>query len=415
MLSNSAFNALLKTLEEPPPHARFVLATTEPHKIPATISSRCQRFDFRRLSVPEIAGHLRHIVAEEGFTAEDDALTAIGRSAQGCMRDAISLLDQMLSYGNETLTFAQVQQVLGAVSAQVVQAMVEALAKKDVASGLKLVQQLMLEGASLSEFCHQVIEHLRGVLVVQMTGNSDLLSDLPGEIVEQMQAQARTLSQPATIFAIKRFSAAVSELKGSFQPQLPLELALIEAIQGEVTPIVATNAPPQSLVAPLPAATAQPETPAAQPGASTSPSANQVNAQPTRQMEPQPLDAAAVQRLRSQWKEFTNAVRQQCGIQVQAAMHPSSVRDVAIGAHTIAFAFGENHFARDKVTRPEILSKVTAILSNILGRSVLLECQMGDKARLSDMVVVPTQSDNPAGPDPLVEYAVSTLQAKVLE
>ena len=120
MLSISAFNALLKTLEEPPPHTRFMLATTEPHKIPATILSRCQRFDLRRLTVPEIVAHLQMIAGEEGFGAETEALMAIARGAQGCMRDAISLLDQMLSYGNETITFVQVQQALGAVSAQAV-------------------------------------------------------------------------------------------------------------------------------------------------------------------------------------------------------------------------------------------------------------------------------------------------------
>ena len=104
MLSTPAFNALLKTLEEPPPHSRFILATTEPHKIPATVLSRCQRFDFRRIPVPEIVAHLQHIVDAEGFLADEGALTSIARSAQGCMRDAISLLDQMLSYGAEAVT-----------------------------------------------------------------------------------------------------------------------------------------------------------------------------------------------------------------------------------------------------------------------------------------------------------------------
>jgi DNA polymerase-3 subunit gamma/tau len=99
MLSPAAFNALLKTLEEPPDYVRFILATTEPHKIPATVLSRCQRFDFRRIPVPEIASHLRHILNEEQRQAEDEALTAIARSAQGCMRDAVSLLDQMMSGG----------------------------------------------------------------------------------------------------------------------------------------------------------------------------------------------------------------------------------------------------------------------------------------------------------------------------
>src|SRR5215212_44476 len=131
MLSNSAFNALLKTLEEPPPHARFVLATTEPHKIPATVLSRCQRFDFRRIPAPEIAGHLERIVAAEGFQADHDALLAIARSAQGCMRDAVSLLDQMLSFGSESVTLEQVQQVLGAVNAQAVAELVDALSTKN--------------------------------------------------------------------------------------------------------------------------------------------------------------------------------------------------------------------------------------------------------------------------------------------
>ena len=135
MLSTSAFNALLKTLEEPPPHARFVLATTEPHKIPATVLSRCQRFDFRRIPVPEIAAHLRHIADVEGFGVEDEALAAIGRSAQGCMRDAVSLLDQMRSFGTETCHLDQVQQVLGAVSIESVASLVDALAAKDVAPG----------------------------------------------------------------------------------------------------------------------------------------------------------------------------------------------------------------------------------------------------------------------------------------
>ncbi len=168
MLSPSAFNALLKTLEEPPPHARFILATTEPHKIPATVLSRCQRFDFRRIPAPEIATHLQHIVQSEGFEAEHEALMAIARSAQGCMRDAVSLLDQMFSFGAKTVGLAQVQQVLGSVSSETVVDLVEALAQKNVGQGLRLVQQLVLEGASLTEFCHQIVEHLRGVMILQM-------------------------------------------------------------------------------------------------------------------------------------------------------------------------------------------------------------------------------------------------------
>ncbi len=243
MLSTSAFNALLKTLEEPPPHARFVLATTEPHKIPATVLSRCQRFDFRRIPVPEIAAHLRHIADVEGFGVEDEALAAIGRSAQGCMRDAVSLLDQMRSFGTESVTLDQVQQVLGAVSIESVASLVDALAAKDVGAGLGLIQELLTNGASLTEFCQQVVEYLRGVMVVQMTGDAGLLSDLPADTVRRMQGQAKQLPGPATLFAIKRFSEAIPDLKGGYQPQLPMELALIESIQGPAVMAPAVVAP----------------------------------------------------------------------------------------------------------------------------------------------------------------------------
>ena len=239
MLSNSAFNALLKTLEEPPPHARFVLATTEPHKIPATVLSRCQRFDFRRIPAPEIAGHLQHIVSAEGFGAEADALLAIARSAQGCMRDAVSLLDQMLSSGAETVTLAQVQSVLGAVNAEAVADLVEALAAKNLAQGLALIHNLVTGGASLNEFCAQVVEHLRGVMMLQMTNDPSLLDELPGETVRKLQQQASRMPLATTLYAIKRFSEAATELKGGYQPQLPLELALIEAVQGgPVAPVI---------------------------------------------------------------------------------------------------------------------------------------------------------------------------------
>jgi DNA polymerase-3 subunit gamma/tau len=413
MLSNSAFNALLKTLEEPPPHARFVLATTEPHKIPATIISRCQRFDFRRLAVPEIAHHLSHIVTAEGFKAEPEALTAIGRAAQGCMRDAISLLDQMLSYGGESITFAQVQGVLGAVNAQAVVAMVDALAQRNVAAGLQLIQQLVLEGASLVEYCHQVIEHLRGVLVIQMTGNTTLLADLPGEILQAMGSQAQRLTQPATLYAIKRFSAAIDGLKGGFQPQLPLELALIESIQGEVAaPPAQLVAPAATLPTPMPAtvATPPPTTPVAA-GATAKPAAPPPAAE--RPSEPPPLDVEALHRLRARLNEFKATVRQRCGIKVQAALN--SVRDIAVGGGSVAFAFGENHFARDMVARPENLEAVSTILAQILGRPVTVECQLGEQAKLSQKVMVTTTLPTNGGPDPLVQFAVTELSAEVLE
>lgn len=410
MLSTSAFNALLKTLEEPPPHTRFILATTEPHKIPATVLSRCQRFDFRRIPAREIADHLQEIVEAEHFQAEEEALLAIAHSSQGCMRDAISLLDQMLSYGAEVVTLGQVQQVLGAVSLQLVVQFVDSFAQKDVAGGLKQIQQMVVEGSSLLEFTHQVIEHLRGVMVVQMTGDAGLLNDRPAETVAQMQRQAQQVSLPQILAAIKRFSEAATELKGGYQPQLPLELALVEAIQGgPVAPVIVQQVVQQVVPPPMPAPVGQPPSTVA-PGQTPTPGSDGEPSAP--QLVDAPLDAAAVERLRTRWKEFTTVVRERCGLQVQAALN--TVRDVAVSERTVAFAFGTNTFTRDMVARPETLHKVATVLGEFLGRPVQLECQMGTQAKLSN-VIASTNEANADDPEALVEYAVTSLGAQLIE
>ena len=410
MLSGSAFNALLKTLEEPPPHARFILATTEPHKIPATVLSRCQRFDFRRIPAPEIAEHLQHIVSEEGFEADEEALMAIARSAQGCMRDAVSLLDQMFSFGAHRVSLTQVQQVLGAVSSQTVVELVDAVAQKNIAQGLRLVQQLVLEGASLTEFCHQIVEHLRGVMLLQMAQDPTLLSELPGETVRQMQGQAQRLTLPNTIFAIKRFSEAVADLKASYQPQLPLELALIEAING--APMAAAPAAPVQVVQVPVAAPSV----AAAPAAAPEPTAKGAPATPAAPAdapaEPPPLDKAAVKKLRDQWKSLQAQVKNDLGMKVWAALN--SVRDIAVAEQGVAFAFGNNTFAQQMIAAPENHGRMVAILTEFLGRPVQLECQAGEQARVMRAIVAATEHTGD-GNDPLVEYAVNHLGAQIVD
>ena len=420
MLSNSAFNALLKTLEEPPPHTRFVLATTEPHKIPATVLSRCQRFDFRRIPAVEIAEHLRHIVAGEGYTAEEGALLAIARSAQGCMRDAVSLLDQMLSFGGKEVTLAQVQQSLGAVTAQAVDEMVEALTTQDIPRGLRLIQQLVLDGSSLTEFTHQVIEHLRGILVLQMAQDPTLLRELPAESVQQMLAQARRMTLAQTLYAVKRFGEAGVQLKNSYQPQLPLELALIEAVQGEPLgrAVIATDAP-AAVAAASPVAPAQTTAPSAQPAASAPAKSRSASpaSKPTPdkqgEVAPPPLDKAAAQRLRSQWKTFQAQVKAQLGMKVWAALN--SVKDIAVSDNAVAFAFGNNAFAQQMLSALENQSKVAAILGEILGRPVQLECQLGDLARASGSRTAAADEAAQDDADQLVAYAIEQLGALVVE
>ena len=294
----------------------------------------------------------------------------------------------MFSYGADKVTLAQVQQVLGAVSSRTVIAFVDALAAKDAQAGLKLVQQLALEGASLNEFAAQVVEHLRGVLLMQMTDEPALLADWPGETAARMREQANQMALPGTLHAIKLFSEAAQQLKGGYQPQLPLELALIEAIRGEVAPQPApafAAAAPPATSAPAAAAAPTISAPAAaSPPAPAQSAATQPDAAPPAEQdaegEPPPLDEAAVRKLRSRWQDFLKVIQERCGHEVPAALR--TVRDIAIGDQSIAFAFGINSFSRDMVAKPETLKIVTTTLSEFLGRKVLLECQMGDHATL---------------------------------
>lgn len=420
MLSTAAFNALLKTLEEPPPHARFILATTEPHRIPATVISRCQRFDFRRIPVPEIAGHLQTIIDAENFAAEPEALAAIARSAQGCMRDAVSLLDQMFSYGSSSISLAQVQQVLGTVDSESVANLVTAIAHKDVKAGLYQIHQLLTEGVSLVEFCHQVIEYLRGVLVLQMTRDRELLSDLSPHDVERMAEQAQQMDRSSTLFAIKRFSEAIPDLKGGYQPQLPMELALIEAIQtlpqSDSVPQATLNAGMetdiQSTVSPgNKTKDVQPISTVPDADASPSSSTTTSDSDGAGKVENAQIDVQAVERFRARLSDFKARVRTECGIQTQAALN--SVRDIAIVNGTVVFAFGNNSFARDMIMQGETRSAVTRVLSSFLGQTVVLECQTGDKAHVSGLQRQQIDGHSNQGPDPLVEYAVNELGARI--
>ena len=227
MLSTSAFNALLKTLEEPPPHAILVLATTEPYKIPATVISRCQRFDFRRIPLQAMIDRLNQIADEEGLAVEDGALDLIARQSTGSMRDAESLLDQLATFGGSEVTLAQVQIVLGTASSQAIGDLVGQLVAGDVAGGLTAVGQAISEGADARQLSKELLEYLRGLLLLKSTGRAP--SELTKEQQKELARQAEGLSLDRLVRMIKIFNQAALDLKNSSQPQLPLELALVEA------------------------------------------------------------------------------------------------------------------------------------------------------------------------------------------
>ena len=227
MLTNEAFNAILKTLEEPPPHAIFVLATTELSKIPATVLSRCQRFDFRRVSVANLEIKLRMICERESVRVEAPALDAIARYAAGSFRDAESLLDQLVSYGAEVLALEDVRRVLGSAPAEVVSGIVRAAISGDVCAGLGLIHEALDSGVEPRRLAREVLEYLRGVLLVK-NGSASLLSVTP-EALDEYTALAEGVALERLLATVRIFNEAANELKTGLHAQLPLEMALVEA------------------------------------------------------------------------------------------------------------------------------------------------------------------------------------------
>ncbi len=223
MLSTAAFNALLKTLEEPPSHAIFILATTEVHKIPATVLSRCQRHEFRRIPTDVISSYLDEKVRDGGYEIEPEALQLISRQATGSLRDATSLLDQLLSMG-EAVTLEQAQEVLGTALSETVGDLVQAIADGEIGTGLEIISHALDGGIDPRQFARQVVEWLRMLLLITAGDKSDLESD-------RMVTQAEIMKTDGILAAMHAFSQATRGERTAWQPGLALELAFMDAVQ----------------------------------------------------------------------------------------------------------------------------------------------------------------------------------------
>jgi DNA polymerase-3 subunit gamma/tau len=227
--SGAAFDALLKTLEEPPAHAIFVLATTEIAKVPATIKSRCLAFEFRRVSLNEVVERLAWIAETEGVSIDHAALELVAREGTGSVRDSISLLDQLLSDPGLHISLELAEQVLGTASGQNVVDLAQAIIDQDSARGLDVINTTVDAGADPRQFGRQVIEHLRQVLLVKLAG--DGMVDATAERRAVLRQQADAVGHGALLTALRAFNGALQDWQGGWLPQLPLELALLEGLK----------------------------------------------------------------------------------------------------------------------------------------------------------------------------------------
>jgi DNA polymerase-3 subunit gamma/tau len=367
MLSTAAFNALLKTLEEPPPHAIFVLATTEIHKIPATVLSRCQRHEFRRVPVGEIVTNLKMIVKAENLQADDDALIQIARQSAGGMRDAISLLDQLSSTGDKiTLTLAQI--VLGTATSQTVLDVITSILEHDPAHGLETIHKALDAGADPRSLTRQIVEYLRGLMLIQM-GNTNQV-EATADVKKQMQAHAKSFSTSDVLRMTKAFNNAATDLRGGWQPSLSLELALAEVLD-DTPPQSSPNRDLGGTQEGAPAALSSPSgTRRTKPQPAT---ASKTESKPQAESEaPLPVEKSAVSAgdVIKAWKQLSAALPK---AQANLSALMNSVKMIDVQGRTLILGLASDVLV-SKIDKPDQIEAIQKLIKDEFDADVSVRC-----------------------------------------
>ena len=409
MLSTAAFNALLKTLEEPPPHAMFILATTEIHKIPATVLSRCQRHEFRRMPLGENVKQLALICKKEKIPHHPDALVAIARQSAGGMRDAISLLDQLASTG-EKVTVELVQAVLGTATSATVLGLVDAVRAADPAAGLAAIHTALDAGTDSRALARQIVDYLRSVMLIQM-GNGDQV-EAPADVRARMKGHADAFSGHDILRMTRTFNAAANDLRGGWQPALSLELAFAEMLEPERAPAPAVITPAESSAsrstpvgrrapaqAPAPAPARSTSTafsvagpsPAkvaeAKPEPVSAPPAKEAESPPAASPKPQPssqgkateaatpetkgpVTVASLEQVAAAWQKMMPVLKREHP-QLEALLRSARSHELTDGVLVLGFA---SDVLASKMQSPEMMEPARQALRAALGADLPIRC-----------------------------------------
>jgi DNA polymerase-3 subunit gamma/tau len=368
MLTKEAANALLKTLEEPPPYVIFVLATTEVHKVPPTILSRCQRFDFRRISRADVMSKLARICNTEGIQLEPEGLQLIAKSATGSLRDAENLLEQLTTYYGTEIGLHQVQAILGITGDQRAKELVGHMVNNDIAAGVSTINSVNNDGLDLRQFNRELVEYLRELLLIK-TGSEEAV-DLTAEDIAELKELAARTSLAQISKAIKLFGQL--ELGFDNYSTLPLELALVDCIQPPVeereSPATQPQyEPPQPVkqVSPPKPPAVKPE-PAAEPKAAP-PKAKGIPATP-------PELHNEIERLRLNWRQVIEQAPEEAKrTPAIAILRSAGVKPVAIEGDTVVLAF-RYPIHKEKMETAENQQVAREIISNFLGHPCQVRC-----------------------------------------
>ncbi|MGC8873668.1 MAG: DNA polymerase III subunit gamma/tau [Chloroflexia bacterium] len=418
MLTPEAFNALLKTLEEPPEHVIFILATTEPQRIPPTVLSRCQRFDFRRVRVADVVRRLEAIARAEGLDVTPEALELIARSATGSVRDAESLLDQLLVYGREgKLDVAEIQAVLGVRGSEQVARFVDALIARDLPLSLRFIQQLADDGVDLRQFNRELVGYLRDLLFLAATQGAAEHLDVTAEVLERMRAQVQRTTAAELTAWVRRFSQLDAELRAGWYGQLPIELAVVESVlpvPAQTPAVEETTRPASGAVSST--RTTTPQRAMTRPAVSApreAPSVgSEVASRPAPEPPPPPSDTVDLAYVRSIWPQVVEGVRPR-NPSVQALLHASACQPIAVEGRVVVLGF-RYAFHKGKVEEVQNRRLVEEVLSRVLQGNYGIRCvlQEGDPAANRRRQAADRLQ---AQRDPRVQAAANIFNARIVD
>jgi DNA polymerase-3 subunit gamma/tau len=371
MLTPAAWNAFLKTLEEPPAHVVFVLATTEAHKVPATIIDRCHRFDFQRPSLEQIASVLRRVAAEEGIEVPDAAVAMLSRAATGSFRDALGTLEQLVTYGGNEVKLDDVLEILGVADAELVLAAGEALADRDPRAALLTVQSLSESGRDFTQFMRDLSAHLRHLFVVQTLGHVPDSFSVTAEQTDRLADQAGRISQGEILRAIDFLAAAIAAVKDGSEPRIQLEMALLKATQPQADLSLQAlmfridQLERAAGVAPEVAPEEAPPAPAKRPAPKGSAAVA---------VQPQPVGSIELGQIVSLWPAVAEAVGEENGM-LSAAL--SAATPTALDADRLTIAFpSDAAFVKKKAEQGRDI--VAGAVRGMTGHALSLSFELSD-------------------------------------
>ena len=390
MLSQGAFNALLKTLEEPPSYIIFILATTEPHKIPATILSRCQRFDFKRVTVKDMTARMQKICNEENIVVEDKALNLVARNSQGALRDALSILDQCISFGDNKIEYKDVVELLGTVNVEQLFELAKCIIEQDTRQSLQILNEFVIWGKDIRNLINDLIDHFRNLMICKVSNDLDEVIALPEETIDQLREQSKTVNNNDLIRILNILSETQDNIRIASNPRVVAEItmmkiaqpmfdeskeALIKRIENLEKVIESGNITVTNVSVPVSNGTIE---------------SNETKVEES--VEYEQVRSEDVSIIENAWKNILKSIRADKNMPVYALL--GDVKDFNVYDSKLYLIFDDNYgFAKTRLSSPDTIEYIQNKIREVINRSFNVSIYLKSEVKDIDLEIKKASSD----------------------